>query len=133
MSGSTQTQTLSAILFLYLHVLECELGWLENVVRAKRSSHIPDVFTHGEAKSVLLRMIGINGIVGRLLYDSGMRGSESVRSRAKDLEFEQLQVVVRDAKEKMARVTLGIKTPGQFAARQTTIACLSLTFRGNRG
>jgi site-specific recombinase XerD len=105
-SGSTQTQALSAILFLYRHVLECELGWLENVVRAKRSSHIPAVFTHGEAKSVLLRMMGLNGLVGRLLYGSGMRGSEVVRSRVKDLEFERLQIVVRDAKGKKDRVTL---------------------------
>ena len=51
-------------------------------------------------------MMGTNGIVGRLLYGSGMRGNESVRSRVKDLEFENLQVVVRDAKGKKDRVTL---------------------------
>jgi integron integrase len=105
-SGSTQTQALSAILFLYRNVLEQELGWLKEVVRAKPSSYIPAVFTHAEAKAILTKLTGISGLFGRLLYGSGMRGSEALRSRVKDLEFERMQVVVRDAKGKKDRVTL---------------------------
>lgn len=105
-SGSTQNQALSAILFLYRHVLECELGWMKNVVRAKRSSYVPAVFTHTEAKAVLQHMRGLNGLIGRILYGSGMRGSEVVRSRVKDFEFDRLQIIVRDAKGKKDRVTL---------------------------
>ncbi len=105
-SSSTQNQALSAILFLYRHVLELELGWLEEVVRAKRSSYVPTVFTHDEAKAILRQMTGINGLIARLLYGSGMRGSEALRLRVKDLEFERLQVIVRDAKGHKDRVTL---------------------------
>ncbi len=35
-AASTQNQALSAILFLYKEVLEKDIGWLENVERAKR-------------------------------------------------------------------------------------------------
>jgi integron integrase len=105
-SASTQTQALSAILFLYRRVLELDFGWLDNVVRAKRSTHIPTVFTHEEAKAVLHRVVGVNGLISRLLYGSGMRGKEGVRMRVKDLEFERLEIVVRDAKGQKDRVTL---------------------------
>jgi len=35
-AASTQNQALSALLFLYRDVLDVELPWLDNVVRAKR-------------------------------------------------------------------------------------------------
>lgn len=34
--ASTQNQALQALLFLYRHVLDQELPWLENVTRARR-------------------------------------------------------------------------------------------------
>ena len=52
-SSSTQNQALAALLFLYRKVLEQEFGWLDDVVRAKRSKHVPVVFTHDEACAVL--------------------------------------------------------------------------------
>jgi len=48
-SPSTQNQALSALLFLYRHVLGLQLEWLDNVVRAKRERRIPVVFTQKEA------------------------------------------------------------------------------------
>ena len=35
-AASTQNQALSALLFLYRHVLHQDLPWLEDIVRAKR-------------------------------------------------------------------------------------------------
>ncbi len=57
-SASTQNQALSAILFLYKYVLKDELDWLEGVVRAKRSLHLPVVFTREEAHAVLDKVRG---------------------------------------------------------------------------
>jgi site-specific recombinase XerD len=42
-AASTQNQALAAILFLYKEVLRHELGWLNNVVRAKRPVRVPEV------------------------------------------------------------------------------------------
>ncbi len=39
-SPSTQNQALQAILFLYLRVLEIELPWLDDVIRAKPKRHL---------------------------------------------------------------------------------------------
>jgi len=44
-AASTQNQALSAILFLYRDVLKKELGWLDDVERAKRPARLPVVFT----------------------------------------------------------------------------------------
>src|SRR5690348_16597147 len=40
-AASTQNQALSALLFLYREVLGIELPWMETMVRAKRSQHVP--------------------------------------------------------------------------------------------
>ena len=53
-AASTQAQALSALLFLYRHVLELDLPWLEGVVRAKRPQRLPIVLTREEIRAVLL-------------------------------------------------------------------------------
>jgi len=57
-AASTQNQELSAILFLYRHVLKKEVGWVDNVERAKKPSRLPVVFTRDEAKAILVRLEG---------------------------------------------------------------------------
>jgi hypothetical protein len=44
-AASTQNQALSAILFLYRHVLEQELEWVEGFERLKRPARLPVVLT----------------------------------------------------------------------------------------
>ena len=83
-SASTQNQALSALLFLYREVLEITLPWLDNVVRAKPSRHLPVVLTPAEVRLLLERMEGVYGLMGRLLYGTGMRLMECVRLRVKE-------------------------------------------------
>lgn len=78
-ASSTQNQALSALLFLYREVLEITLPWLDNVTRAKASRRLPVVLTPVEVRSVLDRMDGTYGLMGRLLYGTGMRLMECVR------------------------------------------------------
>ena len=44
-SSSTQNQALSAIIFLYKHILGTEIGDLGTVIRAKRPERLPVVLT----------------------------------------------------------------------------------------
>ncbi|MEO1521603.1 MAG: integron integrase [Cyanobacteria bacterium J06633_2] len=104
-SASTQNQALSALLFLYRHVLHQELGQLD-AVRAKRSRYLPTVLTKGETRSVLQHVSGAPGLVINVLYGSGLRLSEGLRLRIKDLDFAQHQIIVRDAKGSESRVTM---------------------------
>jgi integron integrase len=105
-SASTQNQALSAILFLYKEVLELERPWLEGVVRAKRPARVPVVLSRDEVRRVLGHLEGWRWLAASLLYGSGLRVSECVRLRVKDLDFEYRQLTVRDGKGAKDRVTM---------------------------
>jgi integron integrase len=105
-SASTQTQALSAILFLYRHVLNQELGWMERVVRAPGRRRLPVVVTREEVRRILRRLDGTPGLVATLLYGSGLRLLECLRLRVKDLDFERDQIVVRGGKGDRDRITM---------------------------
>lgn len=104
-SDSTQRQAMSALLFLYRQVLGIELPWLDNLVRAKPSRHVPVVLSRDEVRAVFAHLRGERGLVLRLMYGSGLRLKEALRLRVKDLDLARLQVTVRDGKGGKDRVT----------------------------
>jgi integron integrase len=105
-SASTQNQALQALLFLYRHVLEIDLPWLENVTRARRGKRLPVVLSATEVRSVLAQLDGTPWLFANLLYGSGLRLMEALRLRVKDLAIERGELVVRDAKGGKDRVTV---------------------------
>ncbi len=105
-TASTQRQAASAILFLYRDVLGKKIDWIDNVEQAKRSLHIPVVFTRIEANDVLQRLEGTRWLMASLLYGCGLRLMECVRLRVKDIDFGYKQIVVRDGKGAKDRVTM---------------------------
>ena len=105
-AASTQNQALAALLFLYKEVLEIDLPWLEDVVRAKRPKRLPTVLTRTEVERVLSQLDGTVALMGRLQYGTGMRISEVVRLRVKDVDFDRCEIVIRDAKGGKDRVTM---------------------------
>lgn len=105
-SASTQNQALSAILFLYRQVLDVDLPWLENIVRARMPVRVPVVLSHREVQNLLAHLDGRYHLVGQLMYGSGLRLMESLRLRVKDIDLEYSQIVVRDGKGKKDRVTV---------------------------
>ena len=105
-AASTQNQALSALLFLYRAVLGVDLPWMDEVVRAKTPARLPVVLTQNEVAAVLLRMQGVYALMAQLLYGTGMRLMECVRLRVKDVDFERLEIVVRDGKGAKDRVTM---------------------------
>lgn len=113
-AAPTQSQALSAILFLYREVLQIDLDGRIDLVRAKPSKHLPVVLAKAEVQALLRRLPGEHKLMAQLLYGSGLRLMECVRLRVKpvlsvaegDLDFEQRQVVVRDGKGMKDRVTV---------------------------
>jgi integron integrase len=111
---STQNQALSAILFLYQEVLRQEIGWLDNVVRAKKPKRLPVILSREEVKAVLNGLSGAKRIMAHLLYGSGLRLMECFRLRVKDVDFSYNHIVVREGKGDKDRVTmlpLNVKSP----------------------
>ena len=104
-SASTQNQALSALLFLYKEILQENVGWIGDVVRATRPKRLPVVFTREEVVQILGRMAGTERLLGELLYGTGMRVMESVRLRVKDLDFATGAILVREGKGQKDRIT----------------------------
>jgi integron integrase len=115
-AASTQSQALSAILFLYQQVLKQDIGWLHDIVRAKQPQRLSVVLTQDEVAKVLRQLSGVTWIMGTLLYGAGLRLLECLRLRVKDLDFSYHQIVVRDGKGQKDRVSMlrqHVKTPLQ--------------------
>lgn len=105
-TANTQNLALSAILFLYKEVLAIELPWLDGVVRAKPSEHLPVVLSRDEIQRLLAQLDGTYQLMATLMYGTGMRLMECVRLRIKDVDFDQLTTTVRQGKGHKDRVTL---------------------------
>jgi integron integrase len=103
-AASTQNQAYSAIAFLYRMVLEVEMPVVGEVVRARRPRRLPVVLTPREVGRVLSRLSGMHGLVGSLLYGSGLRLLEGLRLRVKDIDLERQTLIIREPKGGRDRV-----------------------------
>ena len=97
-AASTQNQALNALLFMYRVVLEVDLPWLDDVVRARRPESLPTVLTRDEVCRVLECLEGTPRVIVLLLYGAGLRLLESAQLRIKDIDFAANQLVVRSGK-----------------------------------
>ena len=105
-AAATQNQALNALVFLYREVIGGELEWLQGFEPAKRGARLPEVLSRAEVQAVLQRMKGTHGLIGRLLYGTGLRLMEGLRLRVKDVDFARGQIVVRAGKGNKDRVTI---------------------------
>jgi integron integrase len=105
-AASTQNQALSALLFLYRAVLKQELDMSIDAVRAKRSRYLPTVLTREEVLAVIQNLPGVHQLFVQILYGSGLRLTEGLQLRVKDVDFAQRQILVRNGKGKESRVTM---------------------------
>jgi integron integrase len=105
-AASTQNQALSAILFLYKYVIQKEIVLPSEIIRPGRPQHLPTVLSHQEAMAVIRNMEGTPKLITQLLYGSGLRITECLRLRIKDLDFTNCQIIVHDGKGEKDRATV---------------------------
>jgi site-specific recombinase XerD len=70
-SAATQGQALAALLFLYKEVLEIELPWLDDVVRAKKPARLPTVLMREESTALLMQvqeLLGHSDVSTTMIY-----------------------------------------------------------------
>jgi integrase len=105
-AGSTYSQALCALLFLYKEVLGIDLPWIEGLSRPKRPPKRPVVLPRTEVKLVLEQMRGVYQLVARMLYGTGMRLFECAQLRIKDVDLQRREVLVREGKGGKDRITV---------------------------
>ncbi len=102
---NTQKTALNAIMYLYNRFLKRPIEKL-NFQYAKKPQRIPTVFTHEEAMAVIECLVMPYKLLAQLMYGSGLRISEALRLRVKDVDFAMGYVVIRDGKGAKDRTTL---------------------------
>ncbi len=84
-SVSTHRQALAALLFFYGKVLCTDLPPLQEIGRPRPSRRLPVVLTPDEVVRILGFLEGEHRLFAQLLYGTGMRISEGLQLRVKDL------------------------------------------------
>ncbi len=97
-AAGTQNQAFNALLFLFGNVFDVELGDMKESVRAKKRRNIPVVLSVDEVRRVFAQVEGTRRLFLELIYGCGLRVSELVRLRVKDLDFDNGVLIVKDGK-----------------------------------
>jgi len=98
-SHTTQNQAFSAILFLYREVLGVDMSeWNIQALRAQERKHIPTVLTKEEVEKIIFNINGIYNLMTSLMYGCGLRMSELLSLRVKDIDFGYEKIYIWDSK-----------------------------------
>ena len=69
---------------------------LDDVKRPTRPRRIPSVLSSAEVAALFGAMTGVELLLAKLLYGTGMRLNEGLRLRIKDVDFDRRVLVVRE-------------------------------------
>ena len=105
-SASTQKQALSALLFLYRHVIGREVGDIDDVIRARKPKRLPVVMDRDEVKAILSTLTGDKRIMATIMYGAGLRLMECLRLRVQDIDFSRNTIFIRDGKGAKDRISV---------------------------
>ncbi|MEO7963373.1 MAG: integron integrase [Gemmatimonadaceae bacterium] len=97
-AAATQNQAFAALLFLYRTVLAIPMADVPAYARAKRGTRLPEVLDPADVAAVLEQLDGMQLTIAKLLYGTGLRLTEAVSLRAKDIDLERRVVIVHDGK-----------------------------------
>jgi len=96
LAPKSRNQATSALAFLFREVLRRDE--LRTMPRAKEPKRVPAVLSHRQATLVLEQLSGKYRLLASLMYGTGLRLTEAHQLRVKDIDFDLMQITVRDGK-----------------------------------
>lgn len=81
-------------------------GDFSDFTRARRGRKVPSVLTQAECKRLFEAMAGTSRLMAELMYAAGLRLTELLRLRVKDVDLERLQLAVQFGKGGKSRLTM---------------------------
>jgi integron integrase len=79
---------------------------MQQIQRPAIRKHVPAVLTVAQTRDLLDRMQGEPALVARVLYGCGLRLTEALKLRVKDVDFERHVLIVRSGKGGKDRVVM---------------------------
>jgi len=95
---STQRQALNAVVFFFREVLGREPGEIGEFMKARARKRLPVVLTREEIKGLFAEMSGMGRFMAQVAYGSGLRLTELIRLRVKDVDLDRGLITVRGGK-----------------------------------
>lgn len=100
-AASTQNQAFCALLFFYREVLRVEIGKVD-ALRAKKPAHLRYAPEIEEVRKLLAAIQDMGGyptrLIVKLIYGCGLRVTEPLNLRAKDVLISESKLILRGAK-----------------------------------
>jgi integron integrase len=96
LAPKSRNQASSALAFFFREVLGRDE--LRTMPRAREPKRVPSVLSHRQVTLVLSRLSGKYRLLGSLMYGAGLRLTEAHQVRVKDIDFDLMQITVRDGK-----------------------------------
>jgi integron integrase len=106
LSASTKRQAQNALIFLYEAVLEAPMPWLQDLERPKLPKRLPNILSIDQVGRAFRQMQGVESLMARLIYGSGIRIGECVTLRVKDLQWDYGTIHVHGGKGAKDRTTV---------------------------
>ena len=103
---ATQKQALNALVFLFREALGCEPGDLSGYELSRRGRRLPAVLTRQECVLLFEALPGTARLMAELMYGSGLRLTELLLLRIKDVDLDRLRLTVRAGKGDKDRMTV---------------------------
>ncbi len=79
------------------------MGRIE-AIRANKGKQIPTVMSADEVVKVLDHLHGVHAVIAKLLYGCGLRISEAIRLRVKDIDFDNKLIEIHQSKGGKSRL-----------------------------
>ncbi len=102
-AASTQNAAFHGLLKFFTLVRRRDMGRIE-AIRANKGKQIPTVLSVGEVSRIFHHLEGLHLTIAQLLYGCGLRISEGIRLRVKDLDFENGLIEIHGAKGGKSRL-----------------------------
>jgi integron integrase len=96
LAPKSRNQAASALSFFFREVLGRDD--LAGMPRAREPQRIPTVLSHGQVRLVLGHLSGKYRLLGSLMYGTGARLTEAHQLRVKDIDFDLVEIEIRDGK-----------------------------------
>ena len=103
---ATQKQALNALVFLFREALGYEPGDLSGYEVSRRGRRLPAVLTRQECVLLFEALPGTARLMAELMYGSGLRLTELLLLRIKDVDLDRLRLTVRAGKGDKDRMTV---------------------------